>query len=160
MSLLATLAVAVTGAVIMEAVRMPAGALVGAMVGVAVLKLTTGVAADVPPPIHFAVYVMLGWVIGQSMQREALAALGNAAFAMLGSIVALILFGVLLAVILSRLGVVDSATAFLAACPGGLSQMAALGSAVGANVPLVIGVHLVRISTVLFLAPLVVRWFR
>jgi uncharacterized membrane protein AbrB (regulator of aidB expression) len=51
----------------------------------------------------------------------------------------------------------DGTTAFLASCPGALSQMAALATSLDANAPLVAAVHTVRVIVVVLVAPYVAR---
>ncbi len=67
---------------------------------------------------------LLGWGIGQGVTWETLRVLGRASVPLLGIVFNLIGFGALVAVALVRLGVMDGKTAFLASCPGALSQMA------------------------------------
>jgi uncharacterized membrane protein AbrB (regulator of aidB expression) len=54
-------------------------------------------------------------------------------------------------------GGIDPVTAFLAACPGGLAQMVSVSSEMGANSIIVTAVHLVRLASVLLVAPLIAR---
>jgi membrane AbrB-like protein len=68
----------------------------------------------------------------------------------------LMVASVVLAFVLHRSGV-DPVTAFLAASPGGLSQMVAISTDLGANVVVVSIVHLIRIIAVLVTAPLIAR---
>lgn len=145
------------GALLFEKLHVPAGALVGGMVGVVVVRLAMGVIADLPRPTHFLLYAMIGWIIGQSVDRDVLATLRPVAIPMAVAIGALLLVAGLVSVALVQFGVTDSKTAFLAASPGGLTQMSALGTAVGANVPIILAVHMLRVASVVVITPIVVR---
>jgi len=157
MPILITLSAALTGALLFEKLRIPAGALIGAMVAVAALRLADLPATDLPALGRFLAFAALGWAIGEGVTRDVLRTLVGAAVPVLATVLALVLFGAFVAWVLVRLGVLDPATAFLVASPGALSQMAAMSDAVGANTPVVVTVHVVRIVTIIALAPVVVR---
>lgn len=158
MSLLATAIAAIAGASAFEAIRFPAGALIGAMAGVAALNLMGGGAATLGGPARFAILAGLGWIVGQQFDRDTLASLRAIAVPAALVVLVLLAFGGAVAWVLFRLGALDAPTAFLAASPGGLSQMAALGSDTGANLPLVVAVHLLRVLAIFAVTPLVLVW--
>lgn len=156
MHLITTLAVALAGAALFELLRVPAGAIIGAMLAVTVFNLSNSVmAATLPRPAQFAAFAAIGWLIGQGITKTVLHALASSAILVAVSVSVLVIFGGFLAIVLVRLGV-DPATAFLATSPGGLSQMSALSVAVGADSSLVTTMHIVRVVVVILVAPLVV----
>ncbi len=155
---LVTLAVALAGAFALDRANVPAGALIGAMLGVGAVKLLVGSATELPEPAKFVAYATIGWLVGQSIDRSVVHGLARIAVPLLTVVVVLLAVAGVTAFVLARAGVVDSTTAFLATAPGGLSHMAVLSSDVGANVPVVVGVHLVRVVAVLLLTPFVVRF--
>lgn len=157
-SLLATIIAALVGGAVFEWLRVPAGALVGAAVGVAAFSLAAEQAARMPPTAAFLTYVGIGWLVGQSLTRDVLRDIFSNAIPVVGSAIGLLAVGAILAFALTRIAGLDYVTAFLATSPGGLSQMSALGTAVGADLGLVVAVHLVRVFSVLLLAPAVVRF--
>jgi membrane AbrB-like protein len=152
-----TILAALVGAALFEALGVPAGALIGAMVAVAAVNLLGMDAAELPRVVQFLAFTTLGWLIGSGITSEVVRSLARNAGPIVALVVALLAFGGLLAYLAVRAGILDPATAFLATSPGGLSQMAAIGSAVGANAGFVVTVHLVRVVTVISLASLVVR---
>lgn len=156
--LLQTVIAAFVGAAAFEALKVPAGALIGALVAVAALNLLTdGGAVELASPLRFTAFALLGWLIGQGVTPETLQTLRGSLVPMLLIVVALVLFGALLAVGLTHFGVLDGTTAFLAASPGALSQMSALGQALGADATLVAAVHTMRVVTLVLITPIVAR---
>ena len=153
-----TLIAALAGAAAFEALKVPAGALVGALVATAALNLLAdGGTVELPSSLQFLAFALLGWAVGEGVTTETLATLRSSLMPVVVIVVALLVFGALLALVLTRLGVLDSTTAFLAASPGALSQMSALGTAVGADVTLVATVHTLRVVALVLIAPIVAR---
>lgn len=156
MYLIQTAAAALIGAWVFERLRVPAGALIGAMIAVAIVNLI-GETAPLPSPAQFLAYAALGWAVGAGVTSESVGALRRFAVPLLIVVAALLLVGGLIAVALVATGQTDAVTAFLAASPGGLSQMTALAEANGANASLVIAVHTFRVVAVILLSPIVAR---
>ncbi|MGH8905880.1 MAG: AbrB family transcriptional regulator [Egibacteraceae bacterium] len=158
MRLIGTAVVALAGAWLFERLKIPAGAMIGATVAVAALNLSGRVGVvDLPEPAQFLTFTALGWMIGVSFTPQTVAVLRTAAVPVLLIVGMLIGAGALLAWGLSAWAGIDSATAFLAAAPGGLSQMVAVSAAIGADSPLVATVHTVRLVAVLLVSPLAIR---
>lgn len=157
--MLTTALAALLGAALFERLGVPAGALLGSVVGVALLNTVTqlGPATDLPGPARFLAYAALGWLVGQGVTRATLAQVGRSFVPVVAVVVALLLFGLLLGWVLVRLDVMDPATSYLATSPGALSQMAAVAASVGADATLVTTVHTIRVVVLLLLAPLLGR---
>jgi membrane AbrB-like protein len=81
-----------------------------------------------------------------------------AGFLVVTAIVA-IASGALLSVGLSRLARIDGTTAFFAMMPGGLSEMATIGSSVGAQAEMVALAHAIRVAAVVMLLPTLILTF-
>lgn len=156
MEIARSLAIAVSVAFLFERLGVPAGALIGAMVGVATLGLAGAPTSGPGSLLRFGAFVVIGWELGSQVTKETLVSVRQAAMPMLVVVGGLLIASGLLALVLRRAGL-DPVTAFLAASPGGLSQMAALSTEFGANAVLVSVVHLIRIITVLFAAPVIAR---
>lgn len=157
MPLVQTVLAALVGAAAFEALKVPAGALIGALVATAALNLITdGAAVELPSSLRFAAFALLGWAVGQGVTTETVRTV-RVSLVPIVLTVALLLFGALLAVLLTRFGVFDGTTAFLAASPGALSQMSALGQGLGADATLVATVHTVRVVTLVLVSPIVAR---
>ncbi len=156
MLILRTMLVVAAGAMLFERLQVPAGALIGGMVAALVLNLTTSDMPALPEWARFASFAALGWMLGHQFTRETLATLQKALLPIVIVVVTLLGAALVVALALQRLGL-DPATAFLSATPAGISQMAALSVDVGADSSVVVATHLVRVITVVTIAPFVVR---
>lgn len=150
-SLLLTAAAAVVGAAVATLLHMPAAPLLGAMVGVAVLNIATTSAFEIAPAGRWIIYVFLGWLLGTAVNQETLTQLRSAVVPIVVTVVAFLLFGLIAALALWKFTPFDSLTALLATAPGGIAQMGALSASAGANVPIVLTIHVLRITSVIVL---------
>lgn len=157
MYLLGSILSAIAGALGLNHFGVPAGPLVGAMLGAGAFNLVVDKVLTPSSSVAFAIFASLGWLIGAGITRDALFHIRSALPVIAIVVAALLLFGGLLAYILVRVGSFDAATAYLATSPGGISHMSGLAAATGANVVLVTVLHLTRVIAVVLLAPLVIR---
>ena len=157
MILIGSIVLALCAALLLDRLNFPAGPLIGAMVVIAGLKLSGLTVPNMPGGIRFVALMVIGWDLGTKFNRELLGALSNNLTPLVLVVAGFLLVGWFFAWILWRSGLMDPATAVLATSPGGLVQMGALTSDMGANAALVVGFHLLRIVTVLLSVPLVSR---
>ena len=150
-SLLLTAGAAIVGAAIATLLHLPAAPLLGAMVGVAVVNLATTSAFPIASAGRWVVYVCMGWLLGMSVNRETLGQLLSSLVPIVVTVVAFLIFGLVAAWVLWRFTSIDSLTALLATAPGGIAQMGAMSATAGANVPIVLTVHVLRITSVIVL---------
>lgn len=73
MSLATTLVAALAGAALATLLKLPAAPMLGAMVGVAVVKLSSELTFEIPGAGRWIVFCLVGWLLGQTVTREALA---------------------------------------------------------------------------------------
>ncbi len=156
MLIMRTVFVVAAGAMLFEKLRVPAGALIGGMVAAIALNLAASDMPALPDWARFASFAALGWMLGQQFTRDTVATLQQAIVPIAIVVVTLLGAALAVALVLQRLGL-DPATAFLSATPAGISQMAALSVDVGADSSIVVATHLVRVITVVTIAPFVVR---
>jgi membrane AbrB-like protein len=150
-SLLITAAAALLGATIATLLQLPAAPLLGAMVGVAAVNIVTSSAFSIPPAGRWIVYVFMGWLLGMSVNADTLKQLRDAFVPIAVTVVAFLVFGLVAAWLLWRFTSIDSLTALLATAPGGIAQMGAFSAGAGANVPVVLTVHVLRVTSVIVL---------
>jgi membrane AbrB-like protein len=159
MPIAVTLAAAVAGAALASALRIPAGALIGAMLAVGILKITGVPTFDLPRSGQFVIYCGVGWLLGQTFTPDSLRQLKTAALPIIVVVALFIVFGFALAWGMWRFASFDLYTAFLATAPGGIAQMGALSVASQtAVVPVVLTVHLLRITSVIIITSIGLRW--
>lgn len=128
------------------------------MIGVALVNMTAGPVASLPPPVRLLAYGVVGWMLGQDISRESLSIMSRAAGPIAFVVVLIVGTGGVLAWILYRWAGLDPTTAYLATSPGGISQMAILATDTGARGSLVAVVHLARVVTVVLITPFVASW--
>jgi len=150
-TLLLTAAAAVAGAAVATLLHLPAAPLLGAMVGVALVNILHTSAFEIPSVGKWIVYVLIGWLLGTGVTRETLTQLKSAAVPIAFTVVAFLIFGLVAALVLWKFANFDSITALLATAPGGIAQMGALSATAGANVPIVLTIHVLRITSVIVL---------
>ncbi|MCV7431662.1 AbrB family transcriptional regulator [Mycolicibacterium bacteremicum] len=150
-SLLITAVAAVLGAAIATLLHLPAAPLLGAMVGVAIVNMTPMTAFDFPSWTKWIVYVLIGWLLGVGVTKDTLTQLRGAAVPIVLTVLAFLIFGLVAAWVLWKFTSFDSLTALLATAPGGIAQMGAMSATAGANVPIVLTVHVLRITSVIVL---------
>jgi uncharacterized protein len=153
-----TLLAALAGAVLLTLARMPAGPLIGAMLAVGFLKVADLPTADIPGEGRFVVYCAVGWLLGQTITADAVTQLRQAVVPILVCVLLFIVFGLLLAWALWRFAGFDIYTAFLSTAPGGIAQMGVLSAESKANAPLVLTVHVLRITSVILVASVGMRF--
>jgi membrane AbrB-like protein len=152
-----TLVAALAGAALLTLLKMPAGPLIGAMLAVGILKITGLPTLDIPSGGRFVIYCAVGWLLGQTITAEALVELRQAVVPILVCVLLFIVFGLLLAYALWRFADFDVYTAFLSTAPGGIAQMGVLSAESKANAPLVLTVHVLRITSVIMVASIGMR---
>lgn len=150
------------GASLLTVLHLPAGALIGAVVGSAAANR---VRAGGPPAMLPAAgvvigLVLLGGVAGARLDTGSLTTLGRAAVPMTAAFLVLLLANLVLAAVLFRHFGIDRLTAVLACAPGGVTEIAVTAQALGARTEIVFAVHAVRVlAVVLVVLPVLVVVF-
>lgn len=149
---------ALAGAILATLLRLPAGPLIGAMLGVGLLKAGGMATVSIPTPVQFVVYCALGWQLGESFTPDTMRQFKEAALPIVLTAALFVLFGLALGWALWRFGGFDPHTAFLSTAPGGIAQIGVLSAESKANVPVVLAVHVLRITSVIFIMSAGLRW--
>jgi membrane AbrB-like protein len=152
-----SLAAALTGGWLLDRLGVPAGALVGAMLGVGIPRMLGVPTWSIPPAGRFVAYVIVGALLGQTFSRETPRLLAESFVPIISVVVAFIGLGAVLAYLLWRFGGLDPITSYLATSPGAIAQMGVLSAEAGAVAPLVLSVHLLRVTSVILITPLIVK---
>jgi uncharacterized protein len=148
------------GAAVFTLLGLPAGTLIGAVVGSALanrVRVSSSGPLPLPAPVRVVGLALLGCAAGVRLDAHTLTALGHIALPLAGALAALVALNLLLAVVLVRRYDVDPLTAILACAPGGLSEIAVTGSQLGAQMGVLLAIHTVRVlAVVLLVLPLLV----
>lgn len=131
--------------------RLPAGTFIGALLGVGLALGLFGFPELATPDIAgWIVQILVGILVGLRMTKDSLAS-GTRAFAPASFLALLFLASSGLAALAAVwLTGVSPETAFFAAAPGGLTEMATIGVTQGADGPAVAAVHVSRLLLVIF----------
>lgn len=159
--ILRVLAGAAVGAYVLHLLRVPAGILLGAVIGSALANraIPRTRAVTMPRGVRVVGFVVLGALTGVRLEAEALRVLGRIALPVLGAVAVLLLVNILLALVLVRRYKVDAMTAVLATAPGGLSEIVGVSMDWGARTSLVVAIHSVRVMVIVLVAlPLLVAF--
>ena len=151
---LETLAIGTVGGVLFLVTGLPGGLISGAMLAVAAAAMT-GRSMAVPAHLTQAVLVMLGIMLGSLMSRQLLQHIS--AYPLTIGLLALATFCVTFgsSLYLQRLHGWDRTSAFLAASPGALSQIALLAIETGADMPAIAVVQTLRVIILTAALPLI-----
>lgn len=154
---LRTLLLALLAGGLLDALGVPLGWMLGAMVATGYLAWRE--AAAVPAVLHPAGLVVLGLGLGQSFTPPVLAAVGAALPAILAGGTLSILAGIAVAPLYRRIAGADARTAYYASVPGGIVTMAVLAERAGAAVGPVTVAQTLRMAAVVLIFPPLVAVF-
>ena len=156
MAWLATIAVAIVCGLALHRLRVPGGALLGSLIGTAVMTGLVGNGLRLPATAAFLILASVGTLVGTELDRERVRALR-------GYIHPAVLSGLVLggnglgsAVLLMRAGIAPESV-FLATSPGGLSVLVAVATEQGRGEAGVTVFHTVRLLLILALMPFLLR---
>jgi membrane AbrB-like protein len=158
LGLLAYLGLGLLGGFLGSKLKITAGALIGAMLTIIVFKMITKVHWEIPKSFTFALQVFLGIMVGATFQPELLQTMKKIAIPVIVSCVILVGAGAVMAVIFTRLGLLDIGTAYLGTSPGAMSALIVLALESEAQPMLVVCFHFFRVIFVILTAPLVFKW--
>jgi membrane AbrB-like protein len=146
------------GGLIGAKLKIPAGTLVGAMLTIVLFKMFTKLHWEIPRNFNFILQVFLGIAVGASFQPALIQVMKKIALPVVISCVVLVATGALLAVIFTRLGILDMGTAYLGTSPGAMSALIVLALDSPGQPMLVVCFHFFRVIFVILTAPLIFRW--
>jgi membrane AbrB-like protein len=137
--------------------RLPAAALLGPMILSAAVHLGSVVESTPPTAIVALAQVIVGATVGCRFVDATLALIRRTVAHALVTAVMMLAAGVGIALVLSRFLDVSAPALILAFAPGGLAEMSLVALALGVDAAFVATHHVLRISLVTTMAPLVFR---
>lgn len=141
--LLATLAVGVTCGLLFKKLKVPAGYMIGAFAGVAVLSITTGF-VWLPAETRTAVQVIAGAFVGCSIERSDLARLRCFVRPILLMLATFLVLNLALGFAIWAASPLDLVTSLMCAVPGGINDTPIVAADMGADAPAVTIMQLIR----------------
>ena len=158
LGLFAYLGLGLVGGALGAKLKIPAGALIGAMLTIILFKMTMKMHWDIPKGFTFALQVFLGIMVGATFQPELLHVMKKIALPVIISCVVLVGAGILMAAVFAKLGLLDFGTAYLGTSPGAMSALIVMALDSGAQPMLVVCFHFFRVVFVILTAPLIFKW--
>ncbi|MDK1386929.1 AbrB family transcriptional regulator [Sinorhizobium sp. 8-89] len=155
---LATLAVGIAGGFLGKFLRVPAGTFLVPFAIGSVLNITGTLATELPQWLLALCSIMLGWNIGLGFTRPILTHARRALLPTVISILVLMTFSGLLAVLLIVAAGIDPLTAYLATSPGGLDSIAVIATSSNVDVSFVMALQTVRVLIITLLGPTLARF--
>jgi membrane AbrB-like protein len=152
-----TLLVGTAGGIIGIKLKLPAGALFGAMVATATYNLLTS-KGYVPPQANTILQIVIGATIGLNFNMENIKGLGSIFFSAVIMVIGLMVFSLILGFIISKVTGMDMITALFSASPGGLSNIVLISDAYGAQAHIVALLHTLRLVSVVVFMPIIVKF--
>ena len=154
---LRTALLAIMGGALLDAIGVPLGWMIGAMIASAYLGWRG--AAAVPDWVRPAGLVVLGLGLGQTFTAPVVAAVASSLPAIFLGGMASILAGIAVLPLYRRIARTDLRTAYYAAVPGGILTMAVLAQRAGAAVPAVTLAQTLRMAVVVLTFPPLIAIF-
>lgn len=151
-----TLFIGLIGGTICLKLKVPAGAMVGAMLAVAVFSVLTG-QAQMPLNVRVLTQMVAGAFIGASVQYKDLLALKKILLPAFLMMFMMITLDVIMGYILFRNTDLDLATALMACAPGGIMDISLIAGDVGADSSKVAVLQLMRLMTVMAFFPTMMK---
>ncbi|MEW9093782.1 MAG: AbrB family transcriptional regulator [Clostridiaceae bacterium] len=153
-----TLVIALIGGYIGIKAKIPAGALVGAMVSVAIYNIYTG-KGEIPYNFKLLSQIVVGGMIGLNFTMDSVKQLKNLIFPAIILVVGLTLFSLILGFIIHKITGLDLITSLFSSAPGGITDMTLISEAYGADISKVALLHLMRLVTVITVMPIAIKIF-
>lgn len=151
-------AVGLAGSFVFDRFHLPGGAMTGAMIAVVIFKSCGSITSpDMAHWVRFIVYGCVGVLVGNMYNPGMLDAVRDTWPMMLLSTGIILMAGLLCTWIAVRWGGLSVGGAYLATSPGGFNAVVALSGGTGAEAPMVMVYHLVRIYAIVLLSPIVAK---
>ncbi|WP_461205102.1 AbrB family transcriptional regulator [Clostridium sp. DL1XJH146] len=154
--IIVTLLVACAGGIVGIKLKIPAGALIGAMISVAIYNIYGG-QADIPKNFKLVAQMVVGGLIGLNFTMQTFIELKKIILPTIILVCGLMIFSVAIGYLIYRFTGMDLVTAMFSSAPGGLADMTLISEAYGADVPKVVAMHTARLVTVLTILPVVIK---
>lgn len=148
---------ALAGGLLASRLNLPGSIIIGAMLGVILLKLCLAAPLALPKQWSFFIQIVVGATVGSSFSPDMLKQLGHYAVPILISALLLILLGSVMAVVFTKFWGIDPGTAFISTSPGAMTAMTGMAGGLNVDIFLVLTFHMTRVILVILLAPAIMR---
>ncbi|MES1973880.1 MAG: AbrB family transcriptional regulator [Pseudomonadota bacterium] len=153
-----TLVIATIGGWLGMRLKLPAGAMIGAMMLGTLLNIAGLVRLELPGWLLAMSYAVVGWRIGLHFTRDIVTAAARALPRILLSIALLIGISAAIGKLLATFSGIDPLTAYLATSPGGMDSVAIIAASTKVDVPYVMALQALRFFACLVAGPALARF--
>ena len=151
------MAIGWVGCVVFRILRLPTPTLLGSLAIVAIIQLVGIELPVIPSDYGFVLQIIIGMSIGVDLTKETCKQLKSVAKPVALMSMWVIVITILAGYLLERFTSMDRLSAYLAAAPGGLTDMSIIAQDVGADLVSVTILQLLRMLLTLALFPLIAR---
>ncbi len=145
------------GGLIGAKLKLPGGTLIGAMLSVIICKLFLESRWVMPESAGFIIQVLVGVMVASTFDPAMLKTIKLIALPVILSSLMLVCAGGLIALLISRLNLLDSATAYIATSPGAMTALVPLSMESSGNPLVVTCFHFFRLLFIVLTAPWVLK---
>ena len=157
---LLTFAVSITGGLIGKKLHLTAPFQVGGIIGVAVFNVFTGIGYS-PSWLSIIIQIISGAYIGLGIRKKDLSNVRALIVPASSMLLGMMIINVVMSLIIRALGGMDLMTAMVSCIPGGVTESVIIGDQMGADVPVVAVLQMVRtVFAIILFPPLISRLTR
>ncbi|MEA4882284.1 MAG: AbrB family transcriptional regulator [Clostridia bacterium] len=156
--LLITLVVAAVGGLVGVRLRIPAGALLGAMIAVGAYNIAS-TQVYVPAAVKIVAQILAGAVIGVQINRDTIVGFKDLALPAIILVLGMFFVNLAVGLLIARVSKLDLVTSLFASSPGGITEMTLAAQALGADTPKVALLQSLRLISIISFMPIVLRYF-
>lgn len=149
---------AAAGALLLRALGVPAGAIIGAILATVLLNLVSDM-VTYPSFIKVASRILAGCYIGSQISRETWLTIGGLLIPMLIMVVEVFVMSFGVAYLVHRFTGMNKATALFCCTPGGIVEMGLIAEELGLDTPKIVLMHSCRLIAVICLMPVMAHLF-
>ncbi|ATW26120.1 AbrB family transcriptional regulator [Candidatus Formimonas warabiya] len=154
---LATILSAIAGGLLLTYLNIPAGAMVGAMLGTVIIQVREKDKMEVPLKVRRLVRMIMGAYVGLGITAEGIRQVRDILWPAIMTIGGMSILTLLTMLILHKLYGWDLKTAILSSTPAGLSEIGMNAEDFQTDPVPITTIHLFRLITVLIIIPIVIK---
>lgn len=151
-----TLIIGLIGGYVGIKLKIPAGAMIGSMIFVGGYNIFTS-SGYMPTNFKLIAQIIIGCTVGLNFTMDSVLGLKKIIIPSIILVIGLTTLSIVLGFIIHKLTGIDLQTALFSAAPGGLADMTIMSEAFGAQTHIVALLHLIRLTTVLTVLPVVIK---
>lgn len=153
---LVTIIVGIIGGLLGIALSIPAGAMMGSFIFVAIFNAFL-YELFIPIKMKYGIQILVGAVIGLGVTMDNILDLKKIIAPAFMAVSLLLAIGILLGLSLNKIWKIELITALLASAPGGLTSMSLIALDLGADISFVTSLQFMRLVAIMIFYPFIMR---